>query len=62
MASGMLGTRLVGGAADVLTLEEIFSAVVSVFKHVFLYSQKNELFSSFSSVTRGVLAFVFSWL
>ena len=50
MASAMLGTWLVGGADDASTLVEIFSAAVSIFKHVFLYMRKNGLFSSFSSV------------
>jgi hypothetical protein len=46
MASLMLGTRFVGGVDDASTLVEIFSAVVSIFKHVFLYSGKKGLFSS----------------
>ena len=50
MASLMLETGLGGGANDASILVEIFSAVVSIFEQVFLYSLKNGLLSSFSLV------------
>lgn len=63
MVSAMLGTWLVGCADDASTLVDIFSAAVSIFKHVFLYSRKNGLFSSFSSAAvHEALRFLFTGL
>jgi hypothetical protein len=51
MACAMVGTRLpCEGADDALTLEVIFSVALLIFIHVFLYIQKNGLFSSSFSV------------
>jgi hypothetical protein len=47
MACAMVGTRLpCEGGDDASTLEVIFLVALSIFIHVFLYIQKNGLFSS----------------